>query len=126
MNLQTYCLSEFVVRRERLSSAEEGDTEPVEQDLHAKVFLFDYRKLHELGSSDRRNATKAAFKRNVEFMLELKGRPQQRDLARYASSLLGNDEAATYSQCSSPPRADWTTKQSKAAARRSAILNTRS
>lgn len=88
--LQTYCLSEVVVDGERLSSAEEGDAEPREQDLHAKVFLFDQDEgtTWFLGSA---NATKAAFERNVEFMLELKGSSPATRFSKVRKQLLGND-----------------------------------
>jgi hypothetical protein len=90
--LQAYCLSDVVVDGERRSSAEEGDTEPLEQDLHAKVFLFDHANYTTwfLGSA---NATKAAFERNVEFMLELKGSTPATRFDRVRKQLLGNDEA---------------------------------
>ena len=75
-----------------LSSAEEGDGEPLEQDLHAKVFLFDdqAKTTWFLGSA---NATKAAFERNVEFLLELKGTAPATRLSKVRKQLLGNDEA---------------------------------
>lgn len=86
-----YCLSDIVVDGERLASAEEGDGEPLEQDLHAKVFLFDDQDKTTwfLGSA---NATKAAFERNVEFLLELKGTTPATRLSRVRKQLLGNDE----------------------------------
>ncbi len=89
--LQSYCLSDVVVDGERLSSAEDGDGEPMEQDLHAKVFLFDNDAFTTwfLGSA---NATKAAFDRNVEFMLELKGLSPGTRLNKVCKQLLGNDE----------------------------------
>jgi hypothetical protein len=87
-----YCLSETVVDGERLASGEEGDGEPQEQDLHAKVFLFDDRAETTwfLGSA---NATLAAFEKNVEFMLELKGTQPAVRLSKVRKLLLGNDEA---------------------------------
>lgn len=89
--LQAYCLSEVVVDGERLSNAVEGAGEPLEQDLHAKVFLFDQEDFTTwfLGSA---NATKAAFERNVEFMLELKGVEPAARLSKVRKQLLGNDE----------------------------------
>lgn len=88
--IQTYCLSDVVVDGERLSSAEEGDAEPQEQDLHAKVFLFDQDEgtTWFLGSA---NATKAAFERNVEFLLELRGSTPPTRFSKVRRQLLGND-----------------------------------
>lgn len=90
-DLQTYCLSDVVVDGERLSSAEEGDAGAMEQDLHAKLFLFDQEEVTTwfLGSA---NATKAAFERNVEFMLELKSSAPATRLNKVRKQLLGNEE----------------------------------
>ncbi len=69
-HFDAYCLSDLVVDGERLAAVEEGDGEPREQNLHAKVFLFDDDAATTwfLGSA---NATKAAFEHNIEFLLEL-------------------------------------------------------
>ncbi len=87
-----YCLSDVVVDGERLASAEEGDGEPLEQDLHAKVFLFDdsAKTTWFLGSA---NATQAAFERNVEFLVELNGTAPTTRLNKVRKQLIGNDEA---------------------------------
>jgi len=90
--LHCYCLSDVVVDGERLASAEEGEGEPREQELHAKVFLFDDQAgtTWFLGSA---NATKAASEGNVEFMLELNGTATATRLTTVRKQLLGNDEA---------------------------------
>ena len=90
-NIQSYCLSDVIVDGERLSNAEEGAAEPMEQDLHAKLFLFDQEEATTwfLGSA---NATKAAFERNVEFMIELKGSTSSARLRTVRKELLGNGE----------------------------------
>lgn len=92
--MQTYCLSDDVVDGERLSGAEDGDPEAQEQQLHAKVFLFDHDAYTTwfLGSA---NATKAAFERNVEFMLELKGSLPATRFNKVRKQLLGNEEAGS-------------------------------
>jgi hypothetical protein len=89
--LRPYCLSDVIVDGERLSTAEEGDAEPQEQDLHAKLFLFEANAITHwiLGSA---NATLAAFERNVEFMIELKGSSSTTRFAKVLKQLLGNDE----------------------------------
>src|SRR5207248_1544816 len=57
---ECFCLSDDVVDGERRTTAEEGQGEPMEQDLHAKAFLFDDENYTTwfLGSA---NATTAAF-----------------------------------------------------------------
>lgn len=86
-----YCLSDVVVEGERLSSAEEGHGEALEQDLHAKVFLFGEhaKTTWFLGSA---NATQAAIERNVEFLLELQGSAPSTRLRTVRKQLLGNEE----------------------------------
>lgn len=94
-DVRAYCLSDVIVDGERLSNADEGDAEPMEQDLHAKVFLFDQDDATTwfLGSA---NATKAAFERNVEFMLELKGSAAAARLGKVRKQLLGDDEVSGF------------------------------
>jgi hypothetical protein len=89
--LQAYCLVESVVDGERLASAEEGDSQPLEHDLHAKVFLFDHDSFTTwfLGSA---NATLAAIERNVEFMIEMKGSSPATRLDKVCKQLLSNEE----------------------------------
>lgn len=90
--LKPYYLSDSVVNGERSASAEEGDAQPCEQNLHAKLFLFDHDDYTTwfLGSA---NATQAAFEKNVEFMLELKGASPATRLSKVRKQLLGNDDA---------------------------------
>ena len=85
-----YCLSDTVVDGERRENAEEGFDVPRQQDLHAKVYLFDVKEQTNwfLGSA---NATEAAFERNVEFMVELVGRKSATRLRQVRKSLLEND-----------------------------------
>lgn len=92
--LQTYYLSDVVVDGESLSSAEEEGVEAREQDLHAKLFLFDQDEITTwfLGSA---NATKAAFERNVEFMLELTGSSPATRFNKVRKQLLGIDEGGS-------------------------------
>lgn len=70
--LEAYCLSELIIDGERVASVDDSADEPQEQNLHAKLFLFDEPKATTwyLGSA---NATMAAAERNIEFMIELKG-----------------------------------------------------
>jgi hypothetical protein len=118
--LQPYCLSEAVVEGERLASGEEGNSEPMEQDLHAKVFLFDHDNSTTwfLGSA---NATKAAFERNVEFMLELKGTAPSTRFTKVRKQLLGNEEAGSLFNVFSPSDGDKDDEDERR--RRTAIRN---
>jgi len=86
-----YCLSDVIVDGERLAGTEEADGEPREQDLHAKVFLFDDETgtTWFLGSA---NATKAAFEHNVEFLLELNATDHDARLGKVYEQLLGDDQ----------------------------------
>ncbi|PQO37846.1 hypothetical protein DTL21_07855 [Bremerella cremea] len=87
----SYWLTDMVVDGERLNSSEEGATEPVEQNLHAKVFLFDEadHTTWFLGSS---NATQAAFTRNTEFLIELLGTAPATRRERIRKQLLENPD----------------------------------
>ncbi len=38
--IRTFCLSEFVVDGEKLDSAEDGAGEQMEQNLHAKLYVY--------------------------------------------------------------------------------------
>lgn len=115
-----YCLSDDVVDGERLSSAEESGDEPQEQDLHAKVFLFDDQDKTTwfLGSA---NATKAAFEKNIEFLLELVGTAPGTRINRVRKQLLGSDETGELFIPFSPKEGGKETKQDEK--RRTAIRN---
>ncbi len=84
---ECFCLPEEAVDGERRNIAEDGQGEPIDQDLHAKVFLFDDDNHTSwfLGSA---NATTAAFERNVEFLLELDGRKPATRLLNVRKELL--------------------------------------
>ncbi|WLD11913.1 phospholipase D family protein [Planctellipticum variicoloris] len=89
-----YSLSDLVVDGESLSKAEDGEGEPLEQNLHAKLFVFktgDRANRWFIGSA---NATMAAFERNVEFLLELRGAGEAVQLERVLDDLLGPDRNA--------------------------------
>ena len=67
-----YQLSEHVVEGERQLDEKSGDLDTLDQDLHAKLFVFedDQEARVFLGSA---NATGAALSRNTEFMVECRG-----------------------------------------------------
>ena len=117
---QCFCMSDVIVDGERLASAEEGGGEPLEQDLHAKVFLFDDAAATTwfLGSA---NATQAAFKKNVEFLLELTGSTPATRLSKVRKQLLGNDETGELFVPFAPSDGGKETKEEKK--KRAAIRN---
>ena len=81
-----------IVDGESLEKGEDGDGEQFEQNLHAKLYVFQgeaSRTIWFLGSA---NATKAAFDGNIEFLLELRGSGAAVQLDRLKDELLGEDE----------------------------------
>jgi hypothetical protein len=71
-HIASHHLSDLVVDGEFFEGTSDGKFEPVQQKLHAKLFIFDEEggAAWFLGSA---NATTAAARKNVEFMLELSG-----------------------------------------------------
>lgn len=89
--IKTYCLSDLIVDGEALNLAEDGATKCLEQNLHAKLFIYkEAGRRHKwfLGSA---NATTAAFERNVEFLLEMGGSGEAIQLEVVLKQLLGAD-----------------------------------
>jgi len=115
---QAYSLTDLVVDGESLNGAEDGEGEPLEQNLHAKLFVF---KLGEranrwfIGSA---NATKAAFERNVEFLLELRGAGNAVQLECLLDDLLGPERDARVFEPFVPPEAPVDTAAEEALDRR--------
>ena len=91
-DVRTFCISDLIVDGESLEEGEDGEGEQLEQNLHAKLYVYQgesRRNLWFLGSA---NATKAAFERNIEFILELRGSGAAAQLDRLKDELLGKDE----------------------------------
>jgi len=102
-NIRAFCISDLIVDGESQDKGEDGEGEQVEQNLHAKLFVFQgesSRNLWFLGSA---NATKAALERNVEFLLELRGSGAAAQLDRLKDELLGEDEKGGIFQEYAPP-----------------------
>jgi hypothetical protein len=70
--LDAFHLSDSIVDGENMVTAEDGAGDPMQQNLHAKLFIFQTPEGISwfLGSA---NATKAAVERNIEFMVGLHG-----------------------------------------------------
>lgn len=91
--MQSHHLLDLIVDGERHSNAEEGTTDIQEQNLHAKLFLFETREETSwfLGSA---NATRAAIEKNVEFMLEMRGSAQTARIRPRIKELTGDEDGA--------------------------------
>ena len=93
--LRLFAISDLIVDGEKAAQTEDGEGIPREQNLHAKLFVYQQLGLETmtwyLGSA---NATQAAFERNVEFLVELQGRTPDLRLETLQRELLGADEKA--------------------------------
>lgn len=87
---KAYCISDLVVEGESLADVDGSNEERLEQDLHAKLFVFQHADTCRwfVGSA---NATSAARARNTEFMVELVGSDRRVTLKRAIEDLLGED-----------------------------------
>lgn len=91
--MQSHHLMDLIVDGERLSNAEEGALDVQQQNLHAKLFLFETMDETSwfLGSA---NATLAAVERNVEFMLELSGTDRAAKIRPRIKELTGDGDGS--------------------------------
>ncbi len=94
-DVAAYRLSDLVVDGEALTQAEDGEGEPLLQELHAKLFVYRRNGRGHAWFIGSANATKAALERNVEFLLELRGRGKSIQLEQVLDDLLGADRKRT-------------------------------
>lgn len=87
--IKPYSLSDSIVDGEFLSNAEDGGTDQLKQDLHAKLFIYKRQERGTIWLVGSANATKAAFERNVEFLLELRGTSDAVQFDAILDDLLG-------------------------------------
>lgn len=87
--INTFCLSSVIVDGESHSKGEDGDSDHLEQNLHAKLFIYKGKGSGNIWFIGSANATKAALERNVEFMLELRGSSDAVQFDRVLDDLLG-------------------------------------
>jgi hypothetical protein len=89
-----YCISDLVVEGESLADVDGSNEERLEQDLHAKLFVFQQADTCRwfVGSA---NATSAARSRNTEFMVELVGSDRRVTLKSAINDLLGEDRKSS-------------------------------
>ena len=85
----TFFLSSVIVDGESISNGEDGDSEPLLQNLHAKLFVYKRKGRGNVWFLGSANATKAAFDRNVEFLLELRAIGDTGQFERLLDDLLG-------------------------------------
>lgn len=85
-----YAISNWVVEGERRAEVDDSASDVREQDLHAKVYMFegDEQTRWMIGSA---NTTQAALTRNTEFMVELVGNGRQGGVKALLKELLGED-----------------------------------
>jgi hypothetical protein len=91
--MENHHLLDLIVDGERLSNAEEGASDVQQQNLHAKLFLFETKEETSwfLGSA---NATRAAVEKNVEFMLEMRGKAPATRIRPRIKELTGDEDGA--------------------------------
>lgn len=87
-----YCISRLIVDGESNQLAEDGDGYETDQNLHAKLYVYQSDNSNVTWFLGSANATKAAFQRNVEFLLELRGTSSAVQLDRLRMELLGAEE----------------------------------
>ncbi len=85
----TFCLSNVIVDGESISNGEDGDPEQLLQNLHAKLFIYKRNGRGSIWFVGSANATKAAFERNVEFLLEMRGTSDAVQFETILDDLLG-------------------------------------
>lgn len=96
--LQSRCASLHILKPEALAEEDEekstgtGNEEPLDG-LHAKLFVVD-RGWHASVFSGSFNATRHAFRHNVEFMVELVGKRSHCGVERFLSSVSGETRFA--------------------------------
>jgi len=86
---RSYCISRLIVDGENNQLAEDGDGCQADQNLHAKLYVYQSDNSNVTWYVGSANATKAAFQRNVEFLLELRGTSAAVQLERLRTELLG-------------------------------------
>ena len=102
-DIRTFCISDLIVDGERQEKGEDGEGEQTEQDLHAKLYVYQGDTSSVSWFLGSANATKAAFERNIEFLLELRGTSGVVQLDRLKDELLGADEKGGVFQPYQPP-----------------------
>jgi len=91
-DVRSFAISDLIVDGESQDRGEDGEGEQFEQNLHAKLYVYQGENSSTSWFLGSANATKAAFERNIEFLLELRGSGAAVQLDRLKDELLGEDE----------------------------------
>ena len=102
-DVRTFCISDLIVDGESQDKGEDGGGEQFEQNLHAKLYVYQGETNGTSWFLGSANATKAAFERNIEFLLELRGSGYAVQLDRLKDELLGEKEQGGIFQQYEPP-----------------------
>ncbi len=102
-DIRTFCISDLIVDGESQEQGEDGEGEQAEQNLHAKLYVYQGNTSSVSWFLGSANATRAAFDRNIEFLLELRGSSAAVQLDRLKDELLGADEKGGIFQAYQPP-----------------------
>jgi len=102
--IRTFCISDLIVDGESQEQGEDGEGEQAEQNLHAKLYVYQGNTSSVSWFLGSANATRAAFERNIEFLLELRGSSAAVQLDRLKDELLGADEKGGIFQQYQPPQ----------------------
>jgi hypothetical protein len=104
-DIRTFCISDLIVDGESQDKGEDGAGDQAEQNLHAKLYVYQGESSGVSWFLGSANATNAAFDRNIEFLLELNGSGASVQLERLKEELLGADEkGGIFQQYRSPTR----------------------
>lgn len=102
-DIRSFCISNLIVDGESQEKGEDGEGEQAEQNLHAKLYVYQGKASSASWFLGSANATKAAFYRNIEFLLELRGTSSAVQLDCLKAELLGADEKGGIFQPYLPP-----------------------
>lgn len=102
--VRTFCISDLIVDGESQEKGEDGEGEQTEQNLHAKLYVYQGESSAVSWFLGSANATKAAFERNIEFLIELRGTSSAVQLEHLKDELLGKDELGGIFQPYQPPK----------------------
>ena len=102
-DVRSFAISDLIVDGESQDKGEDGEGEQSEQNLHAKLYVYQRETTSTSWFLGSANATKAAFERNIEFLLELRGSGAAVQLDRLKDELLGENEQGGIFQQYEPP-----------------------
>lgn len=103
-DVRSFAISDLIVDGESQDKGEDGEGEQSEQNLHAKLYVYQRETTSTSWFLGSANATKAAFERNIEFLLELRGSGAAVQLDRLKDELLGeNEQGGIFQQYEPPP-----------------------